>query len=315
MSDALYLLDGYSLVYRSYFAFIRNPLFNPKGKNASAIFGFFRSLFLLLEDRHPSHFAVVLDSRIPTFRHDRYEEYKATREKTPEDLKNEIPVIEEILEKLGVPMLRVDGFEADDLIATYATRAKAEGRSCFIVSGDKDLLQLVDGPVRILKPENGGFAEIDRDGVIENWGVTPEQILDYLALVGDSSDNVPGVKGIGAKTAASLLGEYPTLDAIYAHLDDIKSRSQRQKLADGKESAYLSRDLIRLETEVPLATTLDDLELGELDGEAAAPYFAAEGMKSLVKELTGSETVDLPEDDASMRRAAPACRPWPCFLV
>ncbi len=305
MSDALYLLDGYSLVYRSYFAFIRNPLFNPRGKNASAIFGFFRSLFLLLDDRQPSHFAVVLDSRTPTFRHEKYEEYKATREKTPEDLKNEIPVIEEILEKLGVSMLRVDGFEADDLIATYATRAQNEGRACFVVSGDKDLLQLVDGPVKILKPENGGgFTEMDRDGVVENWGVTPEQILDYLSLVGDSSDNVPGVKGIGAKTAAALLAEYPTLDAIYDHLDDIKSKSQRQKLADGKDSAYLSRDLIRLEVEVPLETTIDELALGELNGAAAAPYFAAEGMKSLVKDLTGSETVDLPEDDPAMQRAA-----------
>ncbi|MFW5742596.1 MAG: DNA polymerase I [Spirochaetota bacterium] len=305
MSDALYLLDGYSLVYRSYFAFIRNPLFNPKGRNASAVFGFFRSLLLLLDDRSPSHFAVVLDSRTPTFRHEKYEEYKATREKTPEDLKNEIPVIEEILGKLGVPMVRVDGYEADDVMATLALRAKDEGRSCFVVSGDKDLLQLVDGPVTILKPETGGgFTEVDRDGVVETWGVTPEQILDYLALVGDSSDNVPGVKGIGAKTAAKLLADYPTLDEIYAHLDEISSKSQRQKLADGRDLAFLSRDLVRLETDVPLERGIDDLRLGVLDREAAAPYFAAEGMRSLVKEMTGSESVDLPEDDPRMQRAA-----------
>ncbi|MFW5688056.1 MAG: DNA polymerase I [Spirochaetota bacterium] len=304
MSDALYLLDGYSLVYRSYFAFIRNPLFNPKGKNASAIYGFFRSLFLLLEDRKPSHFAVVLDSRTPTFRHEKYEEYKVTREKTPEDLKNEIPVIEEILEKLGVPTVRVDGYEADDVIATFALRAREAGMRCFVVSGDKDLLQLVDGPVKVLKPESGGgFVEMDRDAVVESWGVTPEQILDYLALVGDSSDNVPGVKGIGAKTAAALLSTYPTLGEIYEHLDEITSTSQREKLASGRESALMSRDLVTLEMHVPIDMHIDDLSLGELDRAAAAPYFAAEGMKSLLKQTTGSDEIDLPEDDPAVRRA------------
>ena len=304
MSDALYLLDGYSLVYRSYFALIRRPLFNPRGKNASAIYGFFRSLFLLLGERRPTHFAVVLDSRTPTFRHERYAEYKATREKTPEDLKNEIPVIEEILSRLGVRTLRVDGYEADDLMATLATRASASGCACFIVSGDKDLLQLVDGPVRILKPESGGgFSEIDREAVREAWGVDPEQIRDYLALVGDTSDNIPGVKGIGAKTAAALLGEFGTLEEIYERLSEVSSASQRTKLDEGRDSAFLSRDLVRLETDVPVDAVIDDLRLGDLDRPAAAPYFAAEGMKSLVREMIGSETVDLPDDDPVARRA------------
>ncbi|MFW5688674.1 MAG: 5'-3' exonuclease H3TH domain-containing protein, partial [Spirochaetota bacterium] len=304
MSDALYLLDGYSLVYRSYFAFIRTPMFNPKGKNSSAIFGFFRSLFLLLEDRRPSHFAVVLDSRTPTFRHEMYEEYKATREKTPEDLKNEIPVIEEILEKLGVPTVRVDGYEADDVMATFAAMAKEAGTTCYVVSGDKDLLQLVDGPVKVLKPESGGgFTEMDRDAVVESWGVTPEQILDFLSLVGDSSDNVPGVKGIGAKTAASLLEQFPNLESIYEHLGEIKSKSQREKLETNRESAFLSRDLVTLEMKVPVDREIDDLRLGDLDRAAAAPYFAAEGMKSLVKEMTDSETLDLSDDDPAVQRA------------
>ncbi len=304
MSDALYLLDGYSLVYRSYFAFIRKPLFNPKGKNASSIFGFFRSLFLLLDDRGPTHFAVVLDSRTPTFRHERYEQYKATREKTPEDLKNEIPVIEEILSRLGVPMLRLDGYEADDVMATFASRAKVDDRVCYIVSGDKDLLQLVDGPVKVLKPETGGgFTEMDRDAVVGNWGVAPEQIRDYLALVGDSSDNIPGVKGIGAKTAAALLQEFETLDGIYRRIDEVTSKSQREKLESGKDSAYLSRSLVELETNVPIETGIDDLRLAQLNRSAAAPYFAAEGMRSLVKQMVGSEELDLADDDPAIRRA------------
>ncbi|MCK4515715.1 MAG: DNA polymerase I, partial [Spirochaetaceae bacterium] len=145
MQDALYLLDGYSLIYRSYFAFIRRPMFNPKGKNSSAIFGFFRSLLLLLGDRKPTHFAVALDSTTPTFRHEKYPPYKATREKTPQDLRDEIPVIEEILKAFGVPMIRVNGYEADDVMATLALQSKAEGRACYIITSDKDLLQLVDG--------------------------------------------------------------------------------------------------------------------------------------------------------------------------
>ena len=302
--SSLYVVDGYSLVYRSYFAMIRNPLFNPKGNNASAIYGFFRTVLSLINDRKPTHFAIALDSRTPTFRHEKYEEYKATREKTPEDLKNEIPVIEEILERLGIPTLRVDGFEADDIMATLATRAHGDGRECWVVSGDKDLLQLVDGPVKVLKPESGGsFSEVDRDAVIEKWGVTPEQILDYLSLVGDSSDNVPGVKGIGAKTAAALLGQFPTLEAIYEGVDEIKSKSQRAKLEDSRENAFLSKDLIRLAVDVPISDDLVDLQLGELNVAEAAPYFAAEGMRSLLRDLTGKETVDLPDDDPLMQRA------------
>jgi DNA polymerase-1 len=304
MSDSLYLLDGYSLVYRSYFAFIKRPLMNPNGKNASAIFGFFRSLLLLLEERSPTHFAVALDSTTPTFRHQKYAEYKATRQKTPEDLKNEIPVIEEILKKLGIPTLRADGYEADDVMATLALRAGRNGTRCYVVSGDKDLLQLVDGPVTILKPETGGgLTEMNREKVVEDWGVRPDQILDYLSLVGDSSDNVPGVKGIGKKTAASLLGAFENLDGIYSHLDDISSKSQKTKLSEGRENAFLSRDLIMLETEVPLDATFEDLKLPNLDRMAAAPYFQAEGMDSLVKQMTGGKELDLSADDPVRRRA------------
>ncbi|TVR34950.1 MAG: DNA polymerase I [Spirochaetaceae bacterium] len=284
MHKALYLLDGYSLIYRSYFAFIKQPLRNPQGQNSSAIFGFFRSLLALLDERRPDRFLVVLDSRTPTFRHQKYKEYKATRDKSPEDLTAQIPIIEQMLEALGVPMARVDGYEADDLIATLATSCREKNQPCYIVSGDKDLLQLVDGPIRVLRPGRDGFDDLDRDAVYKDWGVYPEQILDYLALTGDSSDNVPGVKGIGAKTAARLLGEYGTLDAIYEHIDQI-SGSVRTKLQDGRESAYLSRDLIVLETAVPLEIPADRFQLSELDAEAAVPLFLEQGMKALAEQL------------------------------
>jgi len=285
MKDRLYLLDGYSLIYRSYFAFIHRPLRNPQGRNSSAIFGFFNSLFSFLKQYEPRYFAVTLDSTVPTFRHEKYAEYKATREKTPQDLKDQIPVIEEILDTLGIPQVRVNGFEADDVMATLATRCREGGRECFLITGDKDILQLVDGPVKVLRPKDGSFFEIGRNEVAEEWGVHPEQILDYLSLVGDSSDNVPGVKGIGAKTAAALLTQFGTLDEIYAHLEEISSKSWKTKLSEGRESAYLSRDLITLVTEVPLDRGVDDLELPVLDRQASVPLFLNEGMRTLAREV------------------------------
>jgi DNA polymerase-1 len=291
MKQPLYLLDGYSLVYRSYFAFIRNPLRNPKGENVSAIFGFFRSLMRIFDERKPDYFAVIMDSQTPTFRHEKYEPYKATREKTPDDLKEQIPHIEQILDSMNIPTVRVNGFEADDVMATFAERCSDDGRTCYIISGDKDLLQMVDGPVTILRPEGGSFKQMDRDQVFADWSIYPEQILDYLSLVGDSSDNVPGVKGIGAKTAAKLLGEYGTLDGIYEHLDEISSKSQRQKLADGKDSAYMSRDLIVLRRDAPIEVDVHQLSLDELDRKAAIPFLLEHGMKSLAEEL-GAENAD-----------------------
>ncbi|MFP4210406.1 MAG: DNA polymerase I [Alkalispirochaeta sp.] len=285
MDDTLYVLDGYSVIYRSYFAFIRKPLRNPRGENSSAVFGFFRTLLSLFREYDPRHFVVVMDSISPTFRHERYEEYKATREKTPEDLHAQIPVIESILEALGVPMVRVDRYEADDVIATLALRCRESSRPCRIISGDKDLLQLVEEPVRVLRPGKEEIEELDRDGVYQAWSVWPEQILDYLALVGDTSDNVPGVKGIGAKTAAQLLEQFETLDGIYEHLDEITSKSRREKLEEGRESAYLSRDLIILDFDAPLPDDTDQFEIDSPDYEAAAPIFMEWGMKSLVSDL------------------------------
>ncbi len=291
MGTTLYLLDAYSLIYRSYFAFIRSPLRNPNGENVSAVFGFFRSLFAFLRQYNPEYFIAVLDSETPTFRHDKYPDYKVTRDKTPEDLTAQIPVIERLMSTLGVPMLRVNGYEADDIIATVGTRCKNEGAECRVVSGDKDLLQLVDGPLKVLKPERDGFAELGREEVYATWGVYPEQILSYLALVGDSSDNVPGVQGIGAKTAAALLQQFSDLDGIYASLDEIGSASQHRKLEAGRDSAYLSYDLVSLECNVPLEFSWDAYRLAEPDYAAVLPLFREQGMHSIVRELEDAGVV------------------------
>ncbi|MDH7484198.1 MAG: 5'-3' exonuclease H3TH domain-containing protein, partial [Spirochaetales bacterium] len=281
----LYLLDVYAFVYRAYFAFIRKPLRNARGENVSAVYGFFRFLFSLFEQRKPALFAAVLDSRGPTFRHQQFEAYKATRQKTPDDLLAQFPKVEALLEALSVPALRCEGYEADDVIATLARKCEREGRACFIVSGDKDLLQLVGNGTRALRPAEGfGFREIDAKGVFDEWGVTPAQIRDYLSLVGDVSDNVPGVKGIGDKTAQKLLAQFGSLDALYERLDEVEPESLRRKLEAGKEDAFVSRELVMLCENVPECLVEPAALVARLDHTRAAPLFLADDMKSLVPE-------------------------------
>ncbi len=204
--ENLYLIDAYALIYRSYFAFLKSPLRAPDGSNVSAVFGFFKTVFQLWDSYKPRYCAAVFDSKTPTFRHELYVEYKANREKAPEDLHAQVPVIEELLCALGIPALRMDGYEADDIIATLSNACSGRQTASTIVSGDKDLLQLVNSYTQVLKPDKDrGFVEINTGDVEELWGVKADQILDYLSLTGDASDNVPGVAGVGDKTAQKLI--------------------------------------------------------------------------------------------------------------
>jgi DNA polymerase-1 len=307
MSHALYLIDGYSIIYRGYFAFLKRPLLNPQGKNTSSVFVFFRTLFQLLRDREPGYIAVAMDSRVATFRHERYAQYKANREKAPDDLHAQVPVIEEILAALGVACIRADGYEADDVMATLAEGCRKSKRPCWILSGDKDILQLIGGNVRLLAQERGttDLEEYSREKVFETKGVYPEQIVDFLALTGDASDNVPGVPGVGEKTAQKLLAQYGSLDEIYAKLADVAPVSLRAKLEAGRESAFLSRELVTLRRDVPGMPTIEELSLPGLATDAAIPLFEREGMKTLVSELTARR---VPPDAA---RAEETPRPAP----
>jgi DNA polymerase-1 len=287
----LYLIDAYGLIYRSYFAMIKRPLRNNAGKNISALFGFARTVVTLLNEGAPvaipqpdgtdvvrmgipRRLAVVFDSKTPTFRHKKYPEYKATRLKAPEDLHAQVPLIEDFLAALGIPLLRVEGFEADDIIATLSRRCQNEGRQCYIFSSDKDLLQLVGNGTYELRPlKNAKGAVPEKDTQIElpsmtlpaqklpcevvgpaevkaEWGVPPSGMLDLLSLTGDSSDNVPGVKGIGDRGAVKLMTRYGSLDAIYQNLAEIEGAAGR-KLAEQKGEAYFSKSLIALEYAVP----------------------------------------------------------------
>ena len=304
MNGPIYVIDGYGMIYRSYYAFMRTPIRNAQGQNRSAVFGFFRILASFIKQYKPGFLAVAMDSRTPTFRDDLFAAYKATRQATPDELREQFPIIEAVMEALGLVMLRRDGFEADDILATIARACSEEGRECFIVSADKDLLQLVRPGIRVLRPANeGGFTEMDRQGVYDYKGVWPEQILDFLTLIGDSSDNIPGVKGIGEKTAIKLLEEFGNLDGIYAGLDRISSASQRDKLVAGTDDAKFSKLLVTLREDVPLdgvvdvSTGLADwsaFRVAGFNGQAAAALLRQHGVNQPANDIaklggTGSE--------------------------
>lgn len=288
-NETVYILDSYGLIYRAYFALINHPMTNKNGENISAVMIFFRNLKALLSKYKPGYLAAAFDSRTKTFRHEMYPEYKATRMKTPEDLHAQVPWIEDILNTLNIPVLRVDGFEADDIIATVAKKCAEENRPCRILSADKDLLQLVSPLCKEMQPnkENGGWEENGIEEVLAKWGIGPEKILDYLSLVGDTADNVPGVKGVGDKTALKLLNEYGTLDGIYAHKDEIKG-ALGNKIRDDEENAYFSKKLISLCDTVPVEIDFTKFSTSDLDyGKAGAMLYekgAAAVAKSYIEE-------------------------------
>lgn len=218
----LCLVDGTALVYRSHYAFIRRPLVNSGGKNVSAVYGFASSLIKLLGELGPSHIVVAFDRPEPTFRHEAYEDYKATREAMPDELVDQLQAIRELVEAFGIPIVEEPGYEADDLIGTLAVAARGNGLRTVIVSGDKDFFQLVDESITVLDPARN--IEYTTDGVREKFGVLPSQVVEVLGLMGDSSDNVPGVPGIGKKTAVDLIARFGTIDGVLEHIDDIRDR-------------------------------------------------------------------------------------------
>ncbi len=289
MIKALYLIDGYNLIYQAYYAFKNRPLYTPDGRNSSAVFGFFRFFFALTRERHPSHLAVILDSKTENFRHKEYPAYKAQRDATPEELHLQIDTIEEILTALEISVLRCEGYEADDIIATLALECGKQGFPCFIVSKDKDILQVVGDRVMVLRQQKGRgiFEEWGKEEVYAKMGVYPGQIRDFLALTGDQSDNIPGVQGIGPKSAQKLLAQFGSFDRIYEKIDEVTPETQRRKLLESRQQAELSRKLVTLHTDVPVDRDVERLELASLNVDAAIPLFVEQGMKTLVQELGG----------------------------
>ena len=303
----VFILDSYGLIYREYFAFISHPLTNRAGQNISAVFGFFRNLSMILKRYRPRFMVAAFDSRTPTFRHERYPEYKANREKTPDDLKAQFPWIEEVLNTLGIPVVRCDGFEADDVIATIVSQCEKDGRHCCILSADKDLMQLTTENTHILKPDKTQvWAEVDAAGVEAEWGVAPEKLLDLLSLMGDTADNVPGVKGIGPKSAVKLLAEYGTLEGIYEHADEIKG-AQGEKLRGDRENAFLSKELITLRNDVPCAQELDSFRTDRLHFRETAGELTKRELPAVAKQFVALAT-NSGTDSSAEKDEAPAAQ-------
>ncbi len=262
MPKKMFLIDGSALYYRSYFAFIRNPLINSKGENTSATYGFLMTLLRIIEDEHPDYLAIIFDTKEPTFRHKIYEEYKATREKMPEEMAAQYPRLVDTLKAFNFTLLEKDGYEADDLIGTLARKFASNDLDVFIVSGDKDMAQLVNDHVFLYNTgKNTQPAEIlGSEQVKEKMGINPQQIVDWLTLMGDSSDNIPGIPKVGKKTASQLLEQFGSLDNLYRQIDELKEGVVKHNLLEYRDQTDLAKHLATIKTDVPLNVKLDDLK-------------------------------------------------------
>ncbi|PID76288.1 MAG: DNA polymerase I [Deltaproteobacteria bacterium] len=281
MTKEIYLVDGSAYIYRAYHAV--TPLNNSKGLYTHAVFGFINIMRKLVKDRQPEFMLVAWDSRGPVFRHRMYSEYKANRPPMPEDLAQQIPYIKEYIRAANIACLEEAEAEADDIIATAASHFAAAGFKVVIVSGDKDLLQLVGGNITVWEPMKNKV--MDEKAVQEKYGVPPSSLLDCFALMGDSSDNVPGVPGVGPKTAQKLINECGSLDQLYAGIDGMKKSKMKEKLIENKEMAYLSRDLIALKTDVKIPLEHDFYACGQENQEALQKLYTELEFNSLLKEV------------------------------
>jgi DNA polymerase-1 len=302
-SPRLFLFDGSALAYRSHFAFLNNPLRNSEGLNTSAAYGFTRDLLRVLDEETPDRVAVVFDTSKPTFRHEQFPEYKATRERMPAELEACLSYIDQVVEGLGLRRLAVEGVEADDVIGTLATQGEAAGYEVFLVSGDKDFCQLVSGRIKVYNifRKDTRVEVLDAAGVKERHGVRPEQFIDYLALMGDSSDNVPGVPKVGSKRAVEILEDYGSLDAALAEPQRFRLPSIAAALAEHADLARLSRDLVTIKTDVELDCGVDDLAQGEPRSAALGALFAELEFHDLLRRFSA----DVSRDPHVHMRVAP----------
>jgi DNA polymerase-1 len=280
----LFLLDGMAILFRGYFALISTPLSSKSGEPTGGTFAFASALVRLLDQHRPDLIAVAWDSPHPTFRHEQYAEYKANRAAFPDDLVPQLGRAKQIVDLYGIPCLEMPGFEADDIIGTMAHRAKLEGYDVICVTPDKDFFQLVDQQVTIYRPSKPSAPEeiIDIEGVRRKFGVDPEHVIDVLALIGDSSDNVPGVKGVGEKTAIPLIQKYGTIENLYEHIEEIEKAGVKKKLIEGRDAAIMSKELVTIHLEVPVDVTFEQLHLEHADYNGLIALYHELGFKSLV---------------------------------
>ena len=284
--DKLFLLDAYALIYRSYYAFIKNPRINSKGLNTSAIIGFVNTLQEVLTKEQPTHIGVAFDPHGPTFRSEAYPAYKAQREATPEDIRKAIPIIKDLLKAYRIPILQVDGFEADDVIGTLATKAGAQGIETYMLTPDKDYGQLVSEHVFIYRPRHGGgYETLGVEEVKQKYGIpSTTSVIDLLALMGDSADNFPGCPGVGEKTAVKLINEFGTVEDMLSRVNEIKG-ALKTKVETHIDDIKLSKFLATIKTDVPIELNLEELKLSEPNEEELAKLFEELEFKSLANKI------------------------------
>lgn len=300
----VYLIDGSAMFYRAYFAFIRNPLINSKGEDTSATFGFVNSLLKLLDNEKPDYIAVAFDTKHPTFRHEMYDEYKSTRAKMPDELVEQLPRIKQSVEALNLCSFEMDGYEADDIIGTLAKHAEEKGHDVYLVTGDKDFFQLVNDNIKIYNPKSStGEPEImGKEEVKIKFGVYPELVIDKLALMGDSSDNVPGVPGIGPKTADTLLEQFGSLENILTNYEQISAKGARNKIKENIDKARLSKELVIIKTDVPINFELADLTRKEYNYDLSKKLFLELEFGRILKQVLGdSEPIDISDKNNVIR--------------
>ena len=291
--DKLFLLDAYALIYRAYYAFIKNPRINSKGMNTSAVMGFCNTLHEVLSKEKPQYIGVAFDPHGPTFRSEAYAEYKAQREETPEDIRRSVPIIKEVLAAMRIPVLEAEGFEADDVIGTLAMKAGKAGVKTYMLTPDKDYGQLVGGNVVMFRPRHGGgYETLDGGGVCAKYGIaSTAQVVDLLGLMGDSADNIPGCPGVGEKTAVKLLAQFGSVDALLQRTAELKG-ALKKKVEENAGQIRFSKFLATIRTDVPIELDLDALRVTEPDTDALRKIFMELEFKTLLdKFLNNRENI------------------------
>lgn len=280
--DKLFLLDAYALIYRAYYAFIKNPRINSKGMNTSAVLGFCNILHEVLSKEKPTYLGVAFDPHGPTFRSEAYDQYKAQREETPEDIRASVPIIKEVLKAMRIPVLEAEGFEADDVIGTLATKAGAEGIKTYMLTPDKDYGQLVGGNVVMYRPRHGGgYETLDADGVCQKYGIeSTAQVIDLLGLMGDAADNIPGCPGVGEKTAVKLLQQFGSIDSLLERTSELKG-ALKKKVEENAEQIKFSKFLATIRTDVPVSLDLEALRVTDPDRDELRRIFTELEFKTL----------------------------------
>ena len=301
----IFIIDGYALLYRSHFALIRNPLITSYGLDTSALFGFVNQMLKLIRKESPDYLICAFDSKGKNFRHEMYDAYKANRPEMPHELQKQLPHLWEILDALKIPTIKKKGFEADDIIGTLVTEAEKDGLVSYIVSGDKDFMQLINDKIFLYAPGTRKSPEpiiYDIQKVEERWGVPPKKIIDLLGLMGDSSDNVPGVSGVGEKTAVKLIKEYGSLDGALANIEKVKNKRAQNGLKEGIENAILSKKLVTILTNVELPVNVLDCEKNEINLQACKKKFSELEFHAILKQLNNWKKPNHLDKDSKKRK-------------